>query len=554
MLDSLTSSVVAFKLCSLVGIGLITVLSALLPIKYYGSGGGSGTGKTGTDAEDDPQRRVRQYSALPLFSCTLVHLSDLFFFRPPKQQQKQDRILSYFSFFTGGVFLGAGLLHLLPDSVELNPYAHFTDFPFVYLLCASGFVTVWSVEKLKLGGSIQTPVQNEKMVAITTAAASGDGGSGGEQSGGSICYVRVEPVTTYNRGSTNFASSNGGGGGGHSHAHSHGGGECDDHHSDEADGGGGDERTPLQPSSKGAAAAAAAAPVLTAESALLGSGGSAFGGSGGGGGAASYDGRRPSRSQHSCGAAHSHADDSSRSHSGLHEDVCVGAPIYEHHSYQSSSSGLSSHTSARRSTAAGGESNVPVAAASGGGHSSVAGTPPVINTGGHGSLHDHRHDSVHHHHIVIPAHSGLWLPLLLALIFSIHSLIEGLALGVATKVDNTALSVLVAIVAHKSVEAVTVSTNFVRERVNVTKALPVILVYCMMTPLGIALGMLMNSVAGEQTLAVECVLQAVASGSFIYLAIHEVSEERACHVVKSTHQVALVVIGLAFMSIIAIWA
>jgi hypothetical protein len=48
-------------------------------------------------------------------------------------------------------------------------------------------------------------------------------------------------------------------------------------------------------------------------------------------------------------------------------------------------------------------------------------------------------------------------------------------------------------------------------------------------------------------------MQAFASGSFLYLSSHEVSDERSCHVVKTTRQVALFLTGIAFMAVVAIW-
>jgi zinc transporter ZupT len=68
-----------------------------------------------------------------------------------------------------------------------------------------------------------------------------------------------------------------------------------------------------------------------------------------------------------------------------------------------------------------------------------------------------------------------------------------LSAGVQARLDSTALSVFLAIIAHKCVEALTVSSNFVKEHVQLSAALPVILVYCFMTPLGIVTGLVMDT-------------------------------------------------------------
>jgi len=56
--------------------------------------------------------------------------------------------------FSGGVFLGAGLLHMLPDAREnFQVYAGDVDFPFAALICGLGFLFVLLLEKGILGGS-----------------------------------------------------------------------------------------------------------------------------------------------------------------------------------------------------------------------------------------------------------------------------------------------------------------------------------------------------------------------------------------------------------------
>lgn len=63
--------VIVFKLVSLVAILCITLVAALLPLKMN------------------------------------------------TENETQKNILDHFAYLTGGVFLGAGLLHMLPDSVSL---------------------------------------------------------------------------------------------------------------------------------------------------------------------------------------------------------------------------------------------------------------------------------------------------------------------------------------------------------------------------------------------------------------------------------------------------
>ncbi len=52
----------------------------------------------------------------------------------------------------GGIFLGAGLMHMLPDSVvALNDYFAGVDFPIGYLIAAVGFLAVLFIEEILFG-------------------------------------------------------------------------------------------------------------------------------------------------------------------------------------------------------------------------------------------------------------------------------------------------------------------------------------------------------------------------------------------------------------------
>jgi zinc transporter ZupT len=165
---------------------------------------------------------------------------------------------------------------------------------------------------------------------------------------------------------------------------------------------------------------------------------------------------------------------------------------------------------------------------------------------------DHKHVE-HFHHVVI-AGGGLFFPLLLALVFSIHSFIEGLALGVQTEVNAASISILVAVVSHKIVEALTVGANFVKESIDLKQAVPVIAVYCLMTPLGILVGTwLTTRVDGPSSKLIQCVLQSIAAGSFIYLCIHEIADDENMHIVNALNQVWLFALGLGAMALLAVW-
>lgn len=86
----------------------------------------------------------------------------------------RNALRSKLPFVTAGVFLGSGLMHLLPDASEmytqmlermdsLDQTPWLVEFPLVHLLCCLGCTIVWSVDLLNLGDS-------GKMMAVATAA------------------------------------------------------------------------------------------------------------------------------------------------------------------------------------------------------------------------------------------------------------------------------------------------------------------------------------------------------------------------------------------------
>lgn len=77
--------------------------------------------------------------------------------------------------FAGGIFLGAGLIHLLPDSIKaLTGYFADSDFPIGYLIAAIGFLTVPFIEEILFGEAHARASQVGKLGAdAALAPASG---------------------------------------------------------------------------------------------------------------------------------------------------------------------------------------------------------------------------------------------------------------------------------------------------------------------------------------------------------------------------------------------
>jgi len=70
-------------------------------------------------------------------------------FLPYCSANRAPKLMSLLNILTGGVFLAAGLIDLLPDSVEcLDEYMEKSGLPVAYLCCALAFIMVFIVEEL----------------------------------------------------------------------------------------------------------------------------------------------------------------------------------------------------------------------------------------------------------------------------------------------------------------------------------------------------------------------------------------------------------------------
>lgn len=159
-------------------------------------------------------------------------------------------------------------------------------------------------------------------------------------------------------------------------------------------------------------------------------------------------------------------------------------------------------------------------------------------------------------HVVFSGESPL-LPYLLAALFSVHSLIAGFALGVNRTSNKTAIATAVAIFSHKVIEAMSVGANFARAKESIAqeRSIAVLTLYSCMTPVGIVLGMLLSSaLQGTAVLVTESVALSIASGSFVYLAFHEMSDEHGPQDTTATEKILLFGSGLFSMAALATWA
>ncbi|RHY35420.1 hypothetical protein DYB32_000116 [Aphanomyces invadans] len=104
------------------------------------------------------------------------------------------------------------------------------------------------------------------------------------------------------------------------------------------------------------------------------------------------------------------------------------------------------------------------------------------------------------------------------------------------------------------IEAVSVGSNFAKARttVNSQRSIAVLVTYSFMTPLGIVSGMFLSAtLQGPSAVLAQAIALGIGSGSFIYLAFHEVSEEDAVQAATTTEKLSLFLTGLSIMAALA---
>ena len=168
-------------------------------------------------------------------------------------------------------------------------------------------------------------------------------------------------------------------------------------------------------------------------------------------------------------------------------------------------------------------------------------------------------------------------PLVLLVVLSIHSVIAGIALGIEPEVAASLL-VMIAILSHKGSAAFALMVSVQAAGADRRRLRRVLTIFVVMTPLGIMLGTLASGVfEGNTALLVEGSFNALAAGTFIYVAILDVidaemtrTDDRIAHFVRSsllgeedvpmpeedTDRIAkfvLIFVGLISMAVLALW-
>jgi len=144
-------------------------------------------------------------------------------------------------------------------------------------------------------------------------------------------------------------------------------------------------------------------------------------------------------------------------------------------------------------------------------------------------------------------------PYVLTVILSVHSVIAGISLGLET-LFSTSVVILLAILCHKGSAAFALMVSLHSSGVGVARQKGILSLFVLMTPLGLLAGTLASAaLSGSAALLIEGAFNALAAGTFLYVAILDIIDEELAKSGDKLAKFALIVVGIALMALLAVW-
>lgn len=135
--------------------------------------------------------------------------------------------------------------------------------------------------------------------------------------------------------------------------------------------------------------------------------------------------------------------------------------------------------------------------------------------------------------------------MLLVAALSLHSVLEGVAIGLQPTVDSV-VQISLAVMLHKAVIAFSLGLNLVQSALSITAILQSCLVFCSTSPIGIGLGMLVDELNNSpESALINGGLQGLACGTFIYVTFFEVLPRELSNGINRLPKVLAVLIGFS---------
>lgn len=144
-------------------------------------------------------------------------------------------------------------------------------------------------------------------------------------------------------------------------------------------------------------------------------------------------------------------------------------------------------------------------------------------------------------------------PFLLTFVLSVHSIIAGIALGLEGSLAAS-VAILTAIVTHKGSAAFALGVSLKSARFAPRRLVTIIAFFSCMTPLGLAIGTVFSQmVTGPTVVRLEAVFDALAAGTFVYVAVLDIIREAFAEEADLWPKFAALTLGFAGMALLAVW-
>lgn len=143
---------------------------------------------------------------------------------------------------------------------------------------------------------------------------------------------------------------------------------------------------------------------------------------------------------------------------------------------------------------------------------------------------------------------------LIAFMLSVHSLVEGVTLGLVQQF-SIILIVFIAIVFHKSAASFALATHLLRNQYSQTRCHQTILLFSLLTPLGIFIGNISQHMASTYVDRwLNAIFLAVTAGTFLYIALFEYMLRWFRPQQKNLKQnLMLCSCGIVIMGVLTLW-
>ncbi|KAG8191197.1 hypothetical protein JTE90_011880 [Oedothorax gibbosus] len=150
----------------------------------------------------------------------------------------------------------------------------------------------------------------------------------------------------------------------------------------------------------------------------------------------------------------------------------------------------------------------------------------------------------------LPQSSSVLRSFLLVLALSLHSVFEGLAIGLQTSIQSE-LKIFVAVLIHKCIIAFSLGTNLSGSQLQNASVIKGNLGFSLTSPLGILIGLIVvDFVHGIAMVITSGILQGLAAGTFLYITLFEVLPRELANGTDRMVKMACVVLGYSVVSLL----